>query len=246
MTPAGVRPAPPPARATLYTMPLFASFDDAWRWFETEGDIVVTDDAWASAWAQGRAQYLAFLARVEDRAFLDAADRARERLTRVAGVVPFTNEYLHATLAGVGFQVLRPSRPDELTREQALDLAERAAPLFQRTAPVTFAVGPVNVLGEAIVFELHDDGSWDALCRAVNQLTGSRPGAPILPHVSIARCPEPPDRDALLAALRELRAGPPGVRFTVRRVELARAWLVGDFPRDEPEIETLRRYGLRG
>ncbi|HWQ28856.1 MAG TPA: 2'-5' RNA ligase family protein [Dehalococcoidia bacterium] len=227
-------------------MPEFASFDEAWRWFEDGGDIVVADDAWAESWAHGRAQYLTFLARVEDAGTLALAERAQERLARVAGVVPFSRDYLHVTLAAVGFQVLRLARPDEVTRDQAIALAERAVPLFQGTAPATFRVGPVNVLNEAIVLELYDDGRWDALRRAVNALIGRPAGAPALPHVTIARCVEPPDREELLAALRSLRAQPGDARFSVRRIEFVRAWLVGDFPREEPELETLRRYGLQG
>lgn len=227
-------------------MPEFTSFDEAWRWFEDGGDIVVADDAWAESWARGRAQYLTFVARVEDAGTLAVVERAQERLARVPGVVPFTRDYLHVTLAEVGFQVLKPARPDEVTREQAMALAERAAPLFQGAAPVTFRAGPVNVLNEAIVLELHDAGRWDALRRAVSALIGRPPGAPALPHVTLARCVEPPDREELLATLRALRAEPGDARLSVRRIEFVRAWLVGDFPREEPELETLRRYGLRG
>lgn len=227
-------------------MPEFTSFDEAWRWFDREGDIVVADDAWADSWAHGRAQYLAFIARVEDRAVIDAVERVRRRLATVAGVVPFTDDYLHVTLAGVGFQVLKPSRPDELTREQAMALGERAAPLFQRSAPVTFSVGLPNVLGEAIVLELHDDGRWEALGRSVSDIAGRPAPGRVLPHLTVARCLEPPDRMALRAALHALRSEPQRLSFTIRRIELARLWLVGDFPREEPELETLRRYGLRG
>lgn len=227
-------------------MPEFASFDEAWRWFEREGEIVVADDTWADSWAHGRAQYLAFIARVEEPAIIDAVERTRQRLAPVAGVVPFTDDYLHVTLAGVGFQVLRPSRPDELTREQAMALGERVAPLFQRSAPVTFSLGAPNVLGEAIVLELHDEGRWEALRRSASELAGRPFAGHALPHLSLARCVERPDRALLLATLRALRSEPLRIAFTVRRIELARAWLIGDFPREEPELKALRRYGLRG
>lgn len=226
-------------------MPVFTSFDEAWQWFEDEGEIVVADDAWADAWAHGRAQCLVFLARVDDVQALAAVERAQERLARVPGVIPFSREYLHVTLAEVGFQVVKPVRPDEVTRDQALRLAALAAPLFQRSPAVTFALGPVNVLGEAIALELSDDGAWVALRSALAETLGlSLP--PVLPHLTIARCVEPPDIETLRSTLRALRAQPAAVPFTVRSVEFARAWLVGDFPRDEPELETLRRYGLRG
>lgn len=226
-------------------MPVFTSFEEAWRWFDAGGDIVVADDAWADAWAHGRAQYLTFVARVDDARAVAAAERAQERLASVAGVAPFSREYLHVTLAEVGFQVVKPLRPDELTRERAVELGALAAPLFQRTPPVTFALGPANVLNEAIVLELRDDGAWAALRGAITETLGLQ-APPALPHLTVARCVEPPDIDALRSALRALRAKPDEVRFTVRRIEFVRAWLVGDFPRDEPELETLRRYGLRG
>lgn len=226
-------------------MPVFTSFDEAWQWFESEGEIVVADDTWADAWARGRAQYLAFVALVDDARTLEVVERAQEQLAHVPGVAPFSREYLHVALAEVGFQVVKPVRPDEVTRDRALQLGALAAPLFQRTPAVTFAVGPVNVLGEAIALELRDDGAWAALRAALAETLGLNL-APTLPHLTVARCVEPPDIEALRSTLRALRAQPAEVPFTVRSVEFVRAWLVGDFPREEPELETLRRYGLRG
>lgn len=225
-------------------MPVFTSFDEAWQWFGDGGEIVVADEAWADAWAHGRAQYLAFVARVDDARTLEAAERAQERLASVPGVLPFSREYLHVTLAEIGFQVVKPVRPDDVTRERALQLGALAAPLFQRTPAVTFALGPVNVLNEAIVLELRDDGAWAALRRALAETLGLASAIPALPHLTVARCVEPPDGEALRAVLRALRAEPASVRCSVRRIEFVRAWLVGDFPREEPELETLRRYGL--
>ncbi len=223
----------------------FRSFEEAWRWFEEGGEPAVADDRWAETWTGGRAQLLALIAPVVDQQVLEAIARMQERLAVVPGVVPFSIDYLHVTLLTLGFQVVRKTRDDEVTREEAVALAERAARLLHTEPPLGVALGQPNLLNEAIVCEVEDAGSVSGLACTLADALGLPSPEPMLPHVTIARCLAPVDRTALLDRMRALRGQQTQHPFKIRRIELARAWLLGGFPSEEPELDAVRTYVLR-
>lgn len=222
---------------------LAAPFADAWRAFLARDSLRLVDDT--DDWAHGRAQYLTFLARIEDAAARDYAARVIERLANIPGVEAFPDWYWHITIKGAGFQVIKRMHDDDVLREHVSRLASQAKTLLGRAKAFEVQLGPANGFPEVVILEVHDNGA----VRALNELLldgidgmARYPidGARFLPHVSIARFTSNDGLDQLKEALAELRDEPPGPRFQVRRIELVKAWL----SEDVPELDTLATYAL--
>ena len=220
-----------------------AAFADVWRAFLARDGLELADDM--SDWARGRAQYLTFLARIEDAAARDYASRVIERLANLPGVEPFPEWYWHITIKGAGFQVIKRVHDDDVLREHVSRLAAQAKTLLGREKAFELQLGPANGFPEVVFLEVHDNGA----VRALNELLLGgidgmarypNDGARWLPHVSIARFTSNDGLDQLKETLAELRGEPPGPRFQVRRIELVKAWL----SEDVPELDTLATYTL--
>ncbi len=229
-------------------MPLFTSFDAAWRWFATGGDLVPVEEQRARL-AAGRAQLLAFQAPMTDPAVVTLAADVLDALGGVDGLLPLPDELLHCSLRGAGFQVIAKRRPDDVLRADVPRIAERAGAALRGTAPAEVEVGPVNVFPDALVLEVHHGGALADLRRALAASVAPDPlaadDAHYLAHVSLAffadaSCAEP--LRARLPALRSL----PRVRTTVARVDFVRWWLTGAEAGDPPERDLIRSYALRG
>lgn len=229
-------------------MPLFTSFEDAWRWFATGGALVPVEEQRARL-AAGRAQLLAFQAPMTDPAVLALAAEVIDALDGVDGLLPLPGELLHCSLRGAGFQVIAKRRPDDVLRQEVPRIAERAGAALRGTAPAEVEVGPVNVFPDALVLEVQPGGALADVRRALATSAGPDPLAAAddsyLPHVSLAffadaSCGEP--LRARLPALRSL----PRVRTTVARVDFVRWWLTGAEAAETPERDLIRSYALRG
>lgn len=228
--------------------PLFTSFDDAWAWFLDGGQLEEVAERRAR-FTHGRAQFLAFQAPLADLPVAGEIEALQDELADIGGLALVPRDALHISLRGVGFQVIAKTRPDEVAREEAPRIAERAAPAIVATPPVEATFGPVNVFPDALLLEVHDGGRLGDLRARLDALErgdafGLEP-AQYLPHVTVAVFVDAACAGELrrrLPPLRERVLAPP----PVRRVELARWWFTGDDPADHPERETLRSYLLRG
>lgn len=205
--------------------------------------LVVNEDM--SGWAQGRAQYLTLLARIEDAPAREYIARVVERIADIPGVELFPDWYWHITIKGAGFQVIKRGHDDDVLREDVPKLGGRAKGVFDSTPAFDVQLGPANAFPEVVIIEVHDEGAVRALnTRLLQEVEGIGrypfDGAKFLPHVSIARFTSGEGLSALkerLAALRKDGAGP---RFQVRRVELVKVWV----SEDVPEFDTLATYAL--
>ena len=227
--------------------PIFTSYEEAWRWFAGGGELVPLEEQRAR-FTEGRAQFIAFQARVTDPAAVDLALDVQDALESIDGVVPMAEDLLHTSVLGVGFQVIEARRPNDVLRQDVPSIAERGAKALRGVKPVEVQIGPVNAFPDALILEVHDDGGLREMRRGLEAAT--RPDAfgfeesTFLPHMTIATFGDASVADALreaLPALRERAAVP----VRIGRVELVRWWLTGIDLTEPPEIDVIRSYALK-
>ena len=227
---------PPP---TPHDIPTFA---DKWNDFLASDAVFLAEDT--LAFAQGRAQHLTFLVRIEDASAREYAARVTDRLANIAGVEPFPEWYWHITVKGAGFQVIKRTHDDDVLRQDVSRLASRARPLFERAPAFEAQLGPPNAFPGGVILEVHDGGAVRALNQQLLDVEDVAryefDGAVFLPHVSIAQFGSREGLAELKGRLAALREEGPGPSFPVRRVELVRAWLTDEVT----ELETLATYAL--
>jgi 2'-5' RNA ligase len=229
------------------TRPLFRAFDQAWTWFNEGGELEPMEERRAR-FTQGRAQFLAFQAPIDDARVIEAIIAIRDSLSNVPNIEPMRDEHLHISIRGVGFQVLEKRKPDDIGRGEVARAGESAAKALRGTKPINVRVGPVNVFPDALILEVHDDGALGEVRRKLGEaLQGD--DAPIddghyLPHITLAMFGSADVVSVLrerLPALRETAQ----VAVTLRRIEYARWWFTGFDEREETELEIVRAYALR-
>ena len=196
------------------------------------------------AFARGRAQFLAFISRIEDPYARQYVARVVERIAGIPGIEPFPDWYWHITIKGAGFQVIKRSHDDDIMREDVSRIASRAKAAIDRVQAFDVQLGPPNAFPDASILEVHDGGAAralnDALAGIDNVARYPSDGERYLPHVSAARFTSGEGIEQLKAALAELRAEGAGPGFQLRRVELVKAWL----SEDVAEFDTLATYTL--
>jgi 2'-5' RNA ligase len=230
------------------TAPRFTSFDDAWRWFNSGGQLTPVDEQ-RDAFVRGRAQLIVVHAPVTDSGVLDDAAAIRDALDDVPGLDWMPEEDLHVSLFAVGFQVLQPRTDDELLPGDVQRFGQAAADVIAPEAPVFARIGPVNVFPDALMLEVHDDRALAALRSSLRRIRShdafELSEDQFLPHVSLAFFAHEIQPEQLRERLAKLR-GRPAVASTLGQLELVRWWFTGDDPGAHPEREVLRSYMLRG
>ena len=226
---------------------LASSFDDAWAQFQRRDSLRLAGDTLEWEWSRGRAQYLTFLVRMDEPAVRDHLAAVIERIAAIPGIEPYPQPYWHVTVKGVGFQVIKRTRDDEILRADVARLAGKARAILTSRPPYRASLGLANGFAGVVLVEVIDGGGTAALNSLLLDGLDELTGAPIdaagfLPHISIARFTSNAGLDELKATLALLREEPPGPEITVQRVELVKAWL----SEEAPDLETLASYTLAG
>jgi 2'-5' RNA ligase len=222
-----------------------SSFDDAWERFQARDSLRLVGDTLEWEWTRGRAQYLAFLVRVEDSNAREHLIRVTERLAVIPGVEIYPDWYWHITLKGVGFQVTRRAHEDDVLRQDVPRIEREARALLAGEAAFEAQLGLANGFAEVAFVEVQDSGTVRDLNARLNDGLPQVPhqpidSAPFLPHISIARFTSDEGLDELKVALAELRSEGPGPTFPVRCVEFVKVWL----SEGVPEFDTLATCSL--
>ena len=229
-------------------MPIFTSFEDAWRWFADGGELTPIEEQRARL-TQGRAQLLSFQAPMDSAPAIELAHRVLDELADIDALLPLPDEALHCSIRGAGFQVIAKRRPDDVLRQEVGGIADRAAAALRGFAPMEAEVGPVAVFPDALMLEVHDGGALGRLRAALATAAAADAfelaDEQYLPHVSLAFFADASCGSALRERLPALRALP-AVRTTVRRIDFARWWLTGTDFEEPPELDVVRSYALRG
>jgi 2'-5' RNA ligase len=220
-------------------------FKDAWARFQALDSLQLVGDSSEWEWTRGRAQNLAFLVRVEDRAAREHLARMAERLAAVPGVEPLPDWFWHVTVKLAGFQVIRRVHQDDVLQRDVPRIGGKARAVVSREDAVQARLGLANGFASVVFVEVQDDGR---LRRLNARLMEGVPeiarypidGAGFLPHVSVARFTSSDGLDELKATLAALRAEGPGPSFPVRRVEFVKAWV----SEAVPEFDVLATYAL--
>ena len=220
-------------------------FAAAWARFQQLDALLLAGDTLEYEWTRGRAQYLAFFARLEDAAARAYVSRLQERIADIPGVELYPDWYWHVTVKGAGFQVIRKTVPDDILRQDVPRIAAQARELLAREPAVQARLGPANGFSEVVFIEVHDGGR----VRELNALLTEQlpvPRYPIdgagifLPHVSIARFTSNDGLPWLKETLAALRNEDPGPEFSISRIEFVKVWLSEALP----EFDTLATYPL--
>jgi 2'-5' RNA ligase len=220
-------------------------FAAAWARFQQLDALLLAGDTLEYEWTRGRAQYLAFLVRLDDPAARAYVSRLQERIAGISGVELYPDWYWHVTVKGAGFQVIKRTHDDDVLRQDVPRIAAQARELLSREPAVQARLGPANGFSEVIFIEVHDGGR----VRELNALLTERlpvPRYPIdgagifLPHVSIARFTSNDGLAQLKDTLAALRNEDPGPALTLARVEFVKVWLSEALP----EFDTLATYPL--
>ncbi|MGB2694432.1 MAG: 2'-5' RNA ligase family protein [Dehalococcoidia bacterium] len=222
-----------------------SSFDGAWASFQTRDALLLYEDTLEGRWAQGRAQYLTFLVRIEDTAACAHLARLIERIAGIPGVEPYPEHYWHITVKGCGFQVIKRTKESDVLRQDVARIANRVRAVLADETAFEAQLGLASGFAEVVFVEVL---GGDRLAELNQKLTEEAPEIPrypfdgaLLPHVSIARFTSNEGLDQLKTTLAELRSEAPGPTFPVRRLDFIKAWLTEEMP----EFETLASYPLR-
>jgi 2'-5' RNA ligase len=221
-----------------------ASFEDAWRRFRETASVRVGSGI-EDEWVQGRAQLLAFMVRILDHRIRSAIAGLVEKLRGLPCLDLYPEDCWHITVKMVGFHVVKKTRPDEVLRRDIGPILYAAERALAGQPPFDVEMGPVNAFQDAIFLEVHDDGRLKALHQRLLAALSRYPrfaqdGDSYLPHLTLARYVSQEGLAALkerLAPLRSDKLGP----LPVRRVELVKAWLSGDYP----EFDVIQPIALR-
>ncbi len=224
---------------------VFSSFEDAWQEFRARESLRLVGDTLEWEWTHGRAQYLAFLARVDGSGAREHLARIAEWLNRIPGIEPYPDWYWHITVKGVGFQVIKRVREDDVLSQDVQQVTEEARALLDEQQASDAQLGLANGVAEVAFVEVRDGG----LMREVNTRLAaglarvprySVDGDSFLPHVSVARFASDDGLDELKVVLSELRGEGAGPTFPIRCIELVKVGL----SEGTPEFETLATYSL--
>jgi 2'-5' RNA ligase len=226
--------------------PFSSSFEEAREAFGHVSALRLFDGTSDYEFTHGRAQYLAFLIRLESQPARDYVATAQQRLAGIPGLEFFPPEYLHMSIKGAGFQVIKRTLPDDVLRGDVPRIAAEARRLLAPQRAFEARLGALAGFPEVAFIEVHDDGRIRELNNILYEGCPLLPrypvdGASFLPHVSIARFTS----NQGLPQLKETFAthcGERGPAVLVSRIEFVKVWLSGALP----EFETLATYPLRG
>lgn len=193
-----------------------------WRRYAQLGQLVNHWDR--PGWTPGRHSYH-WLIGLDDGALRELAAHCQAQLADLSQLDPVPLSSLHITLQRAGFA-------DEISRNNALAIAEAARELCRSLSPFVLRVGPLAGSAGAVRFSAGPHEAVrqvrDSVRTAIVQvhgpgdLTSERP-TPFLPHVSIAYCHERGPAQPLVGRVARLRALG-AVMVSVSAVQLVEMW----------------------
>lgn len=222
-----------------------STFDAARAAFQRIESLRLVDDTIEHEFTRGRAQYLAFLIRIEDSAAQQYVASAIERVAGIPGVEPYPEDYWHMSVKGAGFQVIKRSYDDDVLREDVPRIAAKGKTLLAGQPAFQAQLGAIAGFTEVVFLEVHDGGRIRELNSVLTEQLPEVPRYPIdgdvfLPHISIARFTSNAGLPQLKETIATHRGEANGPSFLVRRIEFVKVWL----SEETPEFETLATYPL--
>lgn len=226
--------------------PIFATFDEAWRWFTGGGDLVAVEEQ-RGGFLRGRAQFLSFQVPIGEMAVASQIAALQDELADIEGLSLIPGELLHISVRGVGFQVIASPQQGDVLRQDVGGISERAAKALHNMKPIDATIGPVNVFSDALILQVEPIEPLRDVLRAL-EVTRHPDAFPYqaqnyLPHVTIASFLDTAVANTLRERLPELRSEAP-FSATINHIHLARWWFTGHDLAAWPELDTVRSYRL--
>ena len=227
--------------------PIFATFDEACRWFIEGGELVAVEDQ-REGFLRGRAQFLSFQVPIGEMAVANEIAALQEQLADIEGLSLIPAELLHITVRGVGFQVIASPQQCDVLRQDVGGIGERAANALRNMKPIDVTIGPINVFPDALILQVEPIEPLRDVLQAL-EVTRHPDAFPYqaqnyLPHVTIASFLDTAVANALREHLPALRNQAP-FSTTINRIHLARWWFTGHDLAAWPEIDKVRSYRLK-
>jgi 2'-5' RNA ligase len=193
---------------------------------------------------RGRAQYLAFLIRIEDAPAQQHIATMQQHIDGIPGIELYPEDYWHMTVKGAGFQVIKRSLPDDVLRQDVQRIAAEARRLLFGQRAFEARLGAIAGFPEVVFVEVHDGGRIRELNTRLAEGLRDAPRYPIdggvlLPHVSITRFTSNDGLARLKSTIAAHREDS-GPALQIRRVEFVKVWLSEQLP----EFQTLASYNL--
>jgi 2'-5' RNA ligase len=218
-------------------------FADVWR-ERNRIQPEITNDWVDNDWAKGRNQFLTFLIRIKDEKLIQKITEIQDRLSTIACVDPFPQDYLHITVKGCGFPVESEIYEDDILIENLQKIVSQAKEVLQAFHKFNVLLLKLNIFSNVVLVEVHDEGKTGELnkgLQAIPEIKKMKFDYPdLLPHISIAQFQNNQEFTRLISHLEELRETEFG-ELTVNYIELVNAHLSGRYP----TLKTIHALELR-
>lgn len=222
-----------------------ATFEGARAVFDRLSSLRLSNETSEQEFTQGRAQYLAFLVRIESLEAQAYVAAVQKRIASIPGIELYPQPYWHMSVKGAGFQVVKRSLSDDVLREDVPRIMAEARRLLAGERAFEARLGALAGFPEVMFIEVHDGGRIRELNMLLAEGLPQVPRYPIdagvfLPHVSIARFTSNDGLAQLKAVLASVRSEAAGPVVHVGRIEFVKVWLSEAMP----EFQTLATYNL--
>ena len=201
-------------------------------------------ESWVETeWARGRKQYLTFLIKVKDDAVIERIKEIQSELSQFTCIDPFTREYFHISIKGVGFLVPQKTTGDEITKDDLPRIIREARTRLKEYSPFEMNLENLNNFASAIVVQAHDGG----IVRHIHESFGEIPGfikagyyPGYLPHLSVAQYKSDDEYTEFIEHLEQKRNTKVG-HIKVNKIQL----IISHLPEVGcPILETIEEFKL--
>ena len=194
-------------------------------------------------WTKGRNQYLTFHVRIRDEELIERIVEIQNRLSTISCVAPFPKDYLHISVAGLGFLTESEEYEDDISIENLQRIINQSKEVLQTFSKFDVVFSKLNIFPDVVFVEVHDGGKIEEIFRrlqAIPEIGKRKFGYPsFLPHISIMHFQKDEDFLKLIGCLEKLRDTEFG-KMTVNSIELVNAHLFKKYPK----LNTIHTFEL--
>ena len=219
------------------------SFTDVWE-RRKNIQLNVTKYWIDNDWTKGRNQYLTFHVRIRDEQLIENIVEIQSRLSANSCVAPFPKDYLHISVAGLGFLAKSEEYEDNVLIENLQRIVNQAKEVLQTFSKFDVVFSRLNIFPDVVFVEVHDGGKIEKIFRGLQAIPEIRKRkfdySSFLPHISIMHFQKQKDFTGLISYLEKLRDTEFG-RMTVDSIELVNAHLLKEYPK----LNTIHTFELK-
>jgi 2'-5' RNA ligase len=179
-------------------------------------------------WTKGRSQYLTFHVRIRDEELIEKIVEIQSKLSTISCVAPFPKEYVHISVAGLGFLAKSEEYEDDILIGNLQRIVNQAKEVLQTFSRFDVVFSKLNIFPDVVFVEVHDGDKIEEIFRGLQAIPEIRKRKfdypSFLPHISIMHFQKNKDFTRLISCLEKLRDTGFG-KMTVNSIELVKAHL---------------------